>query len=1050
MNKRHLIHTIGIAVSTLLLGCDVTNNNSSSAPPTQEGDSVIVDFPIAYIERPVPFGLEDDNDIEPGFLSENIFDPTEFRGGAKLYIKDRASVSAAARVITDDVFAIIPVDGTDPIIPPYDVRDLSVNPEGTKLAFSMRAPEIEGADDDEQPTWNIWEYDRETDSLTRIIESDVIAEEGHDRFPTFVPDGSIIFSSTRQRTSKSILLDQSRPQYAYVTELDEDARAFTLHRIDEDRAEIEQISFGKGHDIYATILDDGRVMYLRGDDTSNANDDRLSLYTMNPDGSNVSPEYGYHSPSSQDIDDPVQGGLIKPLQLPDGKIMVSYRPRESSVLGGDLYAVDTANYIDISTPTSDNLGATAPAEESLTFGEVLLEAQSPHGYFNSAFPLSDGTNRLLVSWMPCLVRGFRFDIYVNTLEQRDPDTDALLNTTYQLINAEGEFVNRSGDLSQTAVEISSDEVVSLPCDIENFGNDNIEPSEPQYGVWVYDPITETQDPVVLANVIGTIYTEAVVFEPKTSPSFIGDAAQDEFTLGLASENVGVLNIRSIYDFDGQDVTADGIAALADPFRTPTDTRPVRFIRFYEEANMPNEDDYEIDADLVGGRFNNPGRGVIGYAQVHPDGSVMTKLPANVQFAMEFVDADGRRVTGGFNIRHRNWLNVRPGEVRECNGCHSAASTAPHGRINAEPESAYPGALAEIAFTNTSLTDRFGSPYPPPQIGETMAEYYVRSKLADPGEVDDPLALSLDIVFTDEWTDPASGATPGADIALEFGIADPVTGQAGPDNLKTLPPVLIGECLSNWNALCRTVIDYPDHIQPMWEVARTAVIGGVEVDVTCLNCHSPLDVDGNAQVPAPDVGNLQLDFSPVISNLDDDMVFLKGYDEFFAADDPLFSLDPDTGALVPQLIPLIINGVPQYQMQQQTNDEGAPLFEATNLAGDTVCVPLDTTDPDVTLVVDAAGLNVQCLEIVFEVDADGNPVLDASGNPIPVPILVANVQGRYLNAQGANSAQNQRFFEVFAPGANHEGYLTPAELKLFSEWLDGGGQYYNEIFKALDD
>lgn len=1012
MNKRHLILTVSIATSTLFYGCDVTNNSATS-PSSQDPDAVIVDFPIAYIERPVPFGLENDNDVEPGLLSDDIFDPTAFRPGAKLFIKDRASLSAASRVITDEAFTIFPVDGSDPIVPDYDVRDLNVNPEGTKLAFSMRAPEIVGADDDEQPTWNIWEYDLETEALTRVIESDVIAEEGHDRFPVYVPDGSLIFSSTRQRTSKAELLNQSRPQYAYVTELDEDARAFTLHRIDEDRQDIDQISFGKGHDIYPTILDDGRVMYLRGDDTSNVNDDRMSLYTMNPDGSNATLEYGYHSPSSQDLEQ--QGALVNPLQLPDGRIMVTYRPRESSVLGGDLFAVDTTNYIDVTTPTSDNLGATGPAEESLTFGEVVIEdgsegvatQQSPAGYFNSAFPLSDGTDRYLVSWMPCLVRGFRFDIYVRTIEDRD-DEDVLINTRYQLINALGEFVNRDGDTlleGQDAVEITADELVSLPCDIENFGNENIEPAEPQYGIWVYDPITQTQDPVVASNVIGTIYMEAVVFEPRTPPTIIPGVIQDEFTQSLAEENVGIIHIRSVYDLDGVDIATDGIAAMADPLRTPTDSRPIRFVRFYEEANMPNEDDYEIDADLVGGRFNNPSRSIIGYTQVHPDGSVMAKVPANVQFAMEFLDADGRRVQGGFNVRHRNWLTVRPGETRQCSGCHSAASTEPHGRRNAEPESANPGALAEAPFTNTSLNDLNGTPYLPPLIGETMAEYYVRSKSTDIAVTDDPLALSLNIVFTDEWTDPASGALAGEDINILL------------TDLLTDAPVRIEACETSWTSRCRSVIDFTNHIQPMWELSPRNVTNedgslvvdseGVPIDVTCTICHSATitDDDGNtfSQIPAPNINDLQLDFSNVISPLDNNMVFLKGYDEFFAAGDPVLELDPETNTFV-------------LKQVQQQDAAGNLLFEGTDdLTGLLVCAPLGTAD--VTFALDVNGANVPCLEQVL--------------------------QDRYMNDRGANI--NDHFFEAFEPGGAHYRYLTPAELKLLSEWLDGGSQYYNEIF-----
>jgi hypothetical protein len=44
---------------------------------------------------------------------------------------------------------------------------------------------------------------------------------------------------------------------------------------------------------------------------------------------------------------------------------------------------------------------------------------------------------------------------------------------------------------------------------------------------------------------------------------------------------------------------------------------------------------------------------------------------------------------------------------------------------------------------------------------------------------------------------------------------------------------------------------------------------------------------------------------------------------------------------------------------------------------------------------------------------------------------------------AGSARGStRFFSRFAAGGSHAGYLTPAELRLISEWVDIGAQYYN--------
>ena len=65
--------------------------------------------------------------------------------------------------------------------------------------------------------------------------------------------------------------------------------------------------------------------------------------------------------------------------------------------------------------------------------------------------------------------------------------------------------------------------------------------------------------------------------------------------------------------------------------------------------------------------------------------------------------------------------------------------------------------------------------------------------------------------------------------------------------------------------------------------------------------------------------------------------------------------------------------------------------------------------------------------------------DAMGNPI---LQTVNVNPS-MSAAGANSSG--RFFDRFNPGGTHDGYLSDAEKRLISEWLDVGAQYYNNPF-----
>ncbi len=67
-----------------------------------------------------------------------------------------------------------------------------------------------------------------------MIPSDVIADEGQDVSPHYLPDGRILFSSTRQRQSKAILLDEGKPQFEAQTESRNEPQ-FVLHVMDARR-----------------------------------------------------------------------------------------------------------------------------------------------------------------------------------------------------------------------------------------------------------------------------------------------------------------------------------------------------------------------------------------------------------------------------------------------------------------------------------------------------------------------------------------------------------------------------------------------------------------------------------------------------------------------------------------------------------------------------------------------------------------------------------------------------------------------------------------------
>ena len=263
---------VGFVVA-IAAGCGGGSSSGSSSNLLgggQGADPVVVDFPLAYVKRSLRVNLGDDLvDVLP---VNDVRDPAQFRPGAELFIRDRASPSAAERNITEGIFE--PDEEGNPTL--YDVKDLSASYDGTQLLFAMRAPRDPDLDDNEQPTWNIWLYDHPSRELQRVIQSDIAAEEGHDLSPRFLVDGRILFASTRQRQSKAVLLDEGKPQFSHLDE-DREREAVTLHTMETDGSDLKQISFNQSSDMDPAILSDGRIVYSRWDNVDD--NDRISLYT---------------------------------------------------------------------------------------------------------------------------------------------------------------------------------------------------------------------------------------------------------------------------------------------------------------------------------------------------------------------------------------------------------------------------------------------------------------------------------------------------------------------------------------------------------------------------------------------------------------------------------------------------------------------------------------------------------------------------------------------------------------------------------------------------
>jgi mono/diheme cytochrome c family protein len=236
-----------------------------------------------------------------------------------------------------------------------------------------------------------------------------------------------------------------------------------------------------------------------------------------------------------------------------------------------------------------------------------------------------------------------------------------------------------------------------------------------------------------------------------------------------------------------------VARIKDPADIAYQCAPARFIRAIRavapQANM-------IGMREAIGETDFEPQQILGYAPIEPDGSFKLLVPADVPLALAVVDAKGRGLQ-----THLNWIQIRPGERRTCDGCHSPRRGAALNSgtvVNTMPA----GVKAAMSAQHLS--------------GETMASLRTRLDAA-------ALHLGSDMVFADVWADTTqAGVTARPSIALRY------TGNANPaDDLVTPAPV-------------NGIINYPDHIAPLWTRDRGAN--------TCINCHGdPTALDLSAGI-----------------------------------------------------------------------------------------------------------------------------------------------------------------------------------------------------------
>jgi len=737
---RHFVYA-ALALSVALAGC---SKGSGSDTTMAAGD-----VSIAYAKR-------------ANTISANPTNGGPTAPGGDLIVRDKSSASASEYNVTAGI-----TQGNG------DATDPEVSYDGKKIVFALHCPTSNTSTIGGQPActgrWNIWEYDMSTGGLTggtlRRITNSTTAD---DVAPAYLPaGGGFVFSSNRQTTSS---VNQFQGHTYFALDEYERERVFNLHTMDSQGNSITQISVNQSHDRNPKVRPNGDIMFSRWDHVGGRN--HFKVFRVKPDGTDMFVLYGAHSDGNS---------FLHPRDMdPSGQyagfVSSDLMPLSGTHEGGALVFIDAANYSEQNTPANNTVSPTGGQTQMTAQPLNLDRGLSQFGRITTPFPLWDGTNRVLVAYAPCEVTKNGVVVSCATLSAAE--------------------ISRLSDMNRLNTDIAADPV-----------QDNVPPS---YAIYMFNPANKTFL-IVAAPPAGFKYTGPVAIQPRTEPQASPPTSVDPT---LAAQNMGLLEVRSVFDTDGlgrmgdpvissTDLNSGCTTAIAKTTPTdPIDTRPqvadlvkikdpanaaygcspVRFVRAFRAVAPPSS---TMGLRSAIGDTDFEQQQILGYAPIEPDGSFKLVIPANTPIGLAITDSQGRAFQ-----THTNWIQVRPGERRTCDGCHSPRRGA---AINSGTiVNAMPAALV------ASLANAH-------QDGETMAA--TRTRL-------DPTLLNLqaDPVYTDVWADTTqAGVTARPSISLKY------TGNPNPaDDLATAVPV---------NGL----INYPDHIQPLWTRNRGSN--------TCTNCHA---------------------------------------------------------------------------------------------------------------------------------------------------------------------------------------------------------------------
>ena len=267
------------------------------------------------------------------------------RPGGGIFLLDKPGTSLAARCIFDAATG--------------NALEPRLSYDASRVVFSYS----KCTKDD--PFYHIYEMNADGTGLRQLTRG-----EFEDLMPSYLPDGGIIFCSTRRRGHARCFGGQFGPRW----------HVYTLHRMEADGSRIRTLSFHETNEWFPTVSPTGHILYSRWDYVDRHPVVHQSLWACRPDGTNPAALWGNQTET------PHCTFQLQP--IPGTAKVVFTASAHHSITGGSIAIVDPS------------LGSNGQqAIERITPEVCFPEAEGrPSEYYAAPWPLSQDV--FLVAYSP--------------------------------------------------------------------------------------------------------------------------------------------------------------------------------------------------------------------------------------------------------------------------------------------------------------------------------------------------------------------------------------------------------------------------------------------------------------------------------------------------------------------------------------------------------------------------------------------------------------------------------------------------------------------------